>query len=94
MLIRIVKMTFNENKITQFLKVFEESKPKIRAFEGCKNLELWRDKNATNVYFTYSWWQDETYLQRYRTSELFAITWAKTKVLFAAKPEAWSVEQL
>ncbi len=94
MLIRIVKMTFDKNKTKDFLKVFEEVKSKIRNFEGCQNLELWQDKTDSNIYFTYSWWQDETCLERYRHSELFANTWAKTKVLFAAKPEAWSVEQV
>jgi (4S)-4-hydroxy-5-phosphonooxypentane-2,3-dione isomerase len=71
MLKRIVKLTFREEAIPEFLAIFEESKSKIRAFEGCRHLELLRN--------------------RYRQSEFFKITWEKTKVLFAGKPEAWSV---
>ncbi len=42
--------------------------------------------------FTYSYWESEAHLNTYRHSDLFRETWAKTKVLFADKPEAWSIE--
>lgn len=94
MLIRIVKMTFRPEKVEDFLKVFTESKQAIRNFEGCKHLQLLQSKENTNVLFTYSFWEDEFCLNAYRKSELFNKTWAKTKILFSAKPEAWSVNQL
>ena len=65
----------------------------IRSFDGCSHLELWQQAGTSNVFFTYSWWESEDHLNKYRFSELFKDTWAKTKALFAAKPEAWSVEQ-
>lgn len=89
MLKRIVKMTFQEDKIEDFLQVFNESKQRIRHFPGCRHLELWR---TGTIFFTYSMWEDEAALNHYRYSELFKTTWAKTKVLFADKPEAWSLE--
>ncbi len=90
MIHRIVKMEFDPSKLQEFLTNFEENKSKIRAFEGCKKLELLQDKHNTNIFFTYSYWVDETSLERYRNSELFKGVWAKTKVLFNAKPVAWS----
>ena len=94
MLIRIVKMTFKKEEVENFLKVFEEVKNKIRNFEGCIYLELWQDKTQPNILFTHSHWLDESALENYRQSELFATTWRKTKILFADKPEAWSVAAL
>lgn len=94
MFVRIVKMSFDPSKINEFLNNFEDNKTKIRAFEGCEFLELYRDKHNTNIFFTYSYWQTETNLKRYRQSELFKNVWAKTKPLFNAKPEAWSVDKL
>lgn len=94
MLIRIVKMTFIPEKTGDFLDVFNSSKEKIRNFEGCKNLELLRDVNNRSVYFTYSHWESEAALENYRNSELFKSTWEKTKILFASKAEAWSVERV
>ena len=93
MIIRIVKMTFLPEKVNDFIEVFNESKQLIRAFEGCNHLELLNDVNSTNIFFTYSYRDTEEDLNNYRHSELFKSVWAKTKVLFAAKTEAWSVEQ-
>lgn len=93
MIKRIVKMTFREDAVETFLnEVFEHSKNRIRAFPGCRHMELLRQKNKPNVLFTLSFWDDETALEAYRQSELFKTTWAKTKVLFAEKAEAWTVE--
>ncbi|MFV8224296.1 putative quinol monooxygenase [Christiangramia aquimixticola] len=94
MFVRIVKMGFQEDKIEEFLANFEENKEKIRNFEGCKFLELYRDKDNTTRFFTYSYWEDENSLENYRNSDLFKGVWAKTKVLFNEKPEAWSVDKL
>jgi len=94
MFVRIVKMSFTEDNIATFLTNFETAKHKIRAFEGCQLLELYQDKHNSNVFFTYSYWNTEDDLERYRHSELFKGVWAKTKPLFNAKPEAWSVDKL
>ena len=94
MLVRIVKMSFDASKIEEFLANFEANKTKIRAFEGCNFLELYRDKHNTNIFFTYSYWDSEDDLNNYRHSDLFKSVWSKTKPLFDDKPEAWSVEKL
>jgi quinol monooxygenase YgiN len=94
MLVRIVKMSFEPSEITEFLNNFHHHKHAIRNFDGCKLLELYADKNQTNIYFTYSYWENETKLENYRNSELFKQVWAKTKPLFNAKPEAWSVDKI
>lgn len=93
MLIRIVKMTFREETINEFISVFNASKNKIRRFEGCLHLELLRDINNPCVFFTYSYWESETHLNTYRHSDLFQSVWSNTKLFFSEKPEAWSVEQ-
>jgi len=46
------------------------------------------------VFFTYSYWNDESDLENYRKSELFKNIWSATKKNFSAKPEAWSVHKL
>jgi quinol monooxygenase YgiN len=94
MLIRIVRMTFQSEFIPNFLAVFHASKDKIRAFEGCHHLELLQDADKPNVLMTYSYWESAEALENYRLSELFQVTWAKTKPLFADKPVAFSVNRL
>lgn len=92
-MIRIVKMTFKKSEVQNFLNIFEASKQKIRHFEGCEYLELLQDRQDERVFFTYSFWRDQSYLDAYRQSELFQEVWTQTKALFDAKPEAWSTDR-
>jgi len=94
MFVRIVKMSFNPSKIDIFVENFNKNKEKIRNFNGCRLLELYRDKNEPTIFFTYSYWESEAHLETYKNSELFKSVWAKTKILFNNKPEAWSVDKL
>lgn len=90
MINRIVRMSFQPDKVEVFLKVFEDSKKNISSFQGCNSLKLLKDIHSENIYFTYSEWESENDLDVYRNSELFASTWSKTKILFNDKPLAWS----
>ena len=89
-LIRIVRMTFRENDVEDFLMVFNDNRQKIRSFPGCEHLELHQDYYRSNVYSTYSLWEDDQALENYRKSALFKSVWSKTKPLFAEKPVAFS----
>ncbi|WKV11861.1 putative quinol monooxygenase [Marivirga harenae] len=90
MLIRIVKMTFQLDKIDDFIQIFEQNKEAIRNQIGCLHLELWQDKNQPHIFRTYSLWKNEECLNKYRDSETFGNVWPATKALFAEKPEASS----
>lgn len=92
MIIRIVKMTFQPDRVDDFLGIFNKVKENIAAFNGCRDLQLWEDTISDNVFFTYSEWIDMDALNTYRTSELFKNTWNQTKALFSDKPEAWSLQ--
>lgn len=92
MINRIVCLSFQPEKVEQFLSVFEATKQRIAAFPGCQGLKLLRDVNNINVFFTYSLWDEAASLEAYRHSELFKETWAQTKILFNEKPQAWSTE--
>ena len=92
-LIRIVKMTFHPSEVEPFQEMFQEVKDKIRGFEGCRFLELYRDLNNRNIFFTYSYWESEEALDNYRHSELFREVWKQTKQGFSEKPAAWSVSR-
>ena len=94
MLVRIVRMTFQDDKLPDFHAIFDRSKYHIRAFPGNRHLELLSDPDNPNVRMTYSLWDSADALDAYRQSELFRTTWAATKVLFADKPVAFLGEQL
>lgn len=92
MIKRFVKMTFKPEHIQDFKTLFNSKKEFISAMEGCSHVELLQDINNETIFFTFSIWEHQKYLEAYRQSELFEDVWAKTKVLFADKPEAWSLQ--
>lgn len=91
MFVRIVKMSLHSKFIADFQTMFDEKKSKIRATTGCQLLELYQDKNNPEIFFTYSYWNNESYLENYRNSDFFKSTWKQTKGYFNGKPQAWSV---
>ena len=94
MIKRIVRMSFHPGHIEQFKGIFRDNWQHISSFPGCSHVELLQDENNPSVFFTYSLWESEEAINRYRDSELFGRVWSATKALFNAKPEAWTVRQL
>lgn len=91
MITRIVRMEFKPENVEAFLEVFHASKQQIRSFPGVHALELHRDANASNVFYTYSLWDDQAALDNYRFSDFFRELWPRTKALFASPPQAFSL---
>lgn len=94
MMTRLVKMQFRHDAVEDFKAIFEKAQPLISAFPGCEGVRLVQDILHPHIFFTISIWRSHEDLEHYRESELFLSTWAKTKVLFDAKPEAWSVHDV
>lgn len=94
MIKRIVKMSFKPESIEVFKTIFDTNWQLIKSFDGCTHVELLQDENNPSVFFTYSLWQSEEHLNTYRSSQLFNNVWAGTKILFNAKPEAWTLKQV
>ncbi|GAB5540012.1 MAG: antibiotic biosynthesis monooxygenase [Salibacteraceae bacterium] len=93
-MVRIVKMKFKTENIEAFRSIFFKSKPRIEEMSGCNHVELIQDIHDPTIMMTYSIWDNEGSLNLYRNTEFFRQTWQKTKALFDAKPEAWSLETI
>lgn len=97
MLTRIVKLRISKDKADDFEAIFHKGKSTIRNFEGCEFLELWKEFTSSGdevIFMTHSKWINEKFLNLYRASDFFKQTWAQSKLLFAGKPEAWSVSSI
>ena len=92
MLTRIVKLTIATEKASEFEHFFKEHKHIIQSFEGCNHVELLKSKDQ--LFFTYSLWKNERFLEAYRHSMEFNKIWNETKTFFSGKPEAWSLYQI
>lgn len=85
-------MSFDPDKVENFLKMYNKVNHKISGFPGCHGVKLLRDLHQDNVFFTYSTWDSEEDLNNYRNSELFSGVWKETKSYFNDRPQAWSLE--
>lgn len=93
MITRIVKLTFQEDKISDFLSFFDTIKHQVNTFPGCHGMKLLQDIHHPWIVMTYSRWESESALNLYRDSEIFGIVWPTIKPWFTQKAEAWSVEE-
>lgn len=93
MITRIVKMEFQADKIDSFKILFENTREKIAASAGCRELYLLNDIHQPHVFMTYSIWDSESDLHAYRDSPLFNTTWEIVKKWFSDKPQAWSLHK-
>ena len=91
MITRIVKMTFRHEEVKNFMTVFRENQAFIAGSPGCRSLKILNEKGRPDIFFTISEWESEDHLNAYRNSELFERVWGKTKLMFAEKPEAWTL---
>ena len=94
MIIRIVKMTFQPDRVDDFLGVFNEMQEQIKQMPGCSSLTLLRDTRNENTFFTHSIWDSAEALDVYRHSDFFKDVWGRAKQGFADKPAAWSLEEV
>ncbi|MHC5202278.1 putative quinol monooxygenase [Myroides sp. LJL119] len=94
MFVRIVKLTFKQDKVEDFITYFNEIKSVVRQQPGCSFLELYQDKDRNNVFFTYSYWDTQVSLDAYRDSQTFSQIWPYVKQMFSEKAQAWSVDKL
>ena len=94
MITRLVKMTFKSEHIGDFEQLFNQYKHAIRSSPGCIHLELLKDIEQPQVFFTFSRWETELDLNNYRHSDTFGVVWPRTKAMFSEKPEAWSTQAM
>ncbi len=93
MIIRLVKMAVRPDQTGEFERVYSEVKGIVRAMPGCRSLELLHDLHDSGLFFTWSLWDDESALERYRNSETYRSVWPRLKAHFVSEAQAWSVGQ-
>lgn len=94
MIKRIVCMEIHPDRTTEVEKILSENFHKIKSFNGCLHLEILRDKNEPNRFFSYSEWRSIDDLENYRSSEFFGVFWRQLRKNFQAKAKAWTLESV
>lgn len=92
MITRLVKLSLQVDKASQFEALFYQTQTLIEEFEGCHKTNLFKVSGSTSQYFTISYWNTEQDLENYRNSQLFRNVWSQVKPLFSEKAEAWTLQ--
>ena len=92
MIVRIVKMTFKPEFISDFVKTESKIHERIRNFKGCTHLNILNDVSNPGIFFSYSYWNTEAELNDYRHSNFFRNTWETVKEMFAEQAQAWTTK--
>lgn len=94
MILRIVKMEVDPQKLEifeLFMKNLSEEKAKL---DGCVHHDFFCDKNYVNLFYSYTIWENLTYLKKYKKTPLFKEVVKTLKMLCSTEPSAWTVENL
>lgn len=83
MILRTVHMTFQPERVGEFLALFERHRRQIASQPGCTSVQLIQDPAEPHRMGTVSIWESEDALNAYRNSALFGEVWPATKALFA-----------
>ncbi len=59
MITRIVKLHFQEDKVSDFLALLDQVVTKVNAFPGCHEMYMLRDIHTPSIFITYSIWDSE-----------------------------------
>jgi quinol monooxygenase YgiN len=94
MILRVVKMVVDQNKIDVFNHFMSNVKMEKIKLEGCVHYDHFGDKQYQNVFYSYTIWESERYLNKYRKSELFREVSSTLRSLCLTEPTAWTVENV
>lgn len=94
MIIRVVKLSFENAELSAAIDKLQNIAPVVRAMKGCRSLEIGVRSGDRAMVITYSHWDSIEDLNRYRSSAEFRAFWRDIKPLFSSPAEAWSLDPI
>lgn len=89
--VRLVRLALRADCVSEFIAYFEAIRKDIAGFDGCLQLEFYRDNEHPGVVYTLSRWSSAEHLEKYRQSDLFKTNWAHVSRWFDDKPQAFTL---
>jgi hypothetical protein len=94
MILRVVKMVVDQNKIDIFNNFMSNLSTEKEGMDGCVHHDFFSNKQFRNVFYSYTIWESEKYLNKYRKSMLFKEVTTTLRSLCLSEPAAWTVENV
>ena len=93
MIVRIVKLQFDERTHEEAQRHLLSFVENVRSWPGCTHLEVLFDTHRVGGVLTYSHWDSEEALNAYRISLVFREFWSLVKPHLSKPAEAWSLHR-
>lgn len=94
MIVRLVALKIQLDKVEEFKQFFGTIYDGIRAAQGCLSLRVVADLEGLGEFFTVSEWESAAALEAYKNTAFFRETWPRVKTFLRDKPWAQSFQVL
>jgi len=94
MIVRLVSLKIQLDKVEEFKQFFETIHDRIREAQGCLSLRVVADLEGLGEFFTVSEWESPAALEAYKNSAFFQETWPRVKSFLRDRPWAQSFHVL
>ncbi len=93
MILRVVKMKVEQHKQDAFCLFMKNLYDEKLRLQGCLHFDYFKNKNS-NVYYSYTIWENVKYLKEYKKSDLFKEVVHTLRDLCVEEPQAWTIENV
>ncbi|OFX61669.1 MAG: hypothetical protein A2046_04560 [Bacteroidetes bacterium GWA2_30_7] len=93
MIVRIVKMQVNESNKVLFKQTLKDYQPLLKKQKGCMQIDMLNDKKIKDIYYSYTIWDNEENLKKYKNSDFYKELSSKVLPLCEKEPQAWTVDE-
>lgn len=80
----------NKALFKQTLKDYQKA---LKEQKGCMHLDMFSDKKEKDIFYSYTIWDNDTNLKKYRKSALYKELSGKILPLCDKEPKAWTVDE-
>lgn len=94
MILRIVKMEVDDTRIDFFENFMNNLSEEKLTLEGCLHHDFFCEKDNRNMYYSYTIWQSEKFLNKYKKTDLFKEVTRTLRHICIKEPIAWTVENV
>lgn len=94
MILRVVKMEVDPNNLDPFKRFMSNLSEEKSKMDGCVHHDFFSDKNFVNVYYSYTIWENVSYLKKYKKTPLFIEVKKVLRGLCQSEPYAWTIENV
>ncbi len=94
MILRVVKMKVDTNKVELFERFMNNLREEKLNLDGCLHFDYFHEKGNLNIYYSYTIWESDKHFRVYKKSDLFKEVTSTLNALCQIEPMAWTIENV